>query len=441
MAGGRLAFVTLAITTVFSNCGGGGGSSSVPSVAAPTPVPLVAHPAFASDSYVDSIGINTHYSQANYPQASYGTINTLLIGSGIRHVRDSAFAVNVRPDVCSNDVTLGNAGLRFDFITSLGMTAADINAWNACVGPIATEFEPYNEYDLTHPSSDPNWPATAQSFQQTLYSTIKGNAATSNVLVLAPSLTTQSAEQMVGSLTSVLDSGNVHGYFAGFQPETGGFGAGGYGSLSYNLANARIVSGPKPIEVTETDYATSPTITNDVDYATQAKYLPRSLFYQLANGVTRTYLYELVDEPGAQPQTFADAGIVDVNYAPKPAYGVMKNMIGLLADPGASFAPTPLTFGLGGNTADVQTVVLEKRTHEYDVAIWIGEQSYDPNAKKSTGVASRQLTYVSPTIPNSATLFTFDPATGNMASNGLATGRNIPVTVSDSVAILRLTLP
>ena len=40
----------------------------------------------------------------------------------------------------------------------------------------------------------------------------------------------------MGDLSSDLDEGNVHEYFAGHAPETRGYGAGGYGSIVYDLA-------------------------------------------------------------------------------------------------------------------------------------------------------------------------------------------------------------
>ncbi|GAC1595536.1 MAG: hypothetical protein NVS3B28_26740 [Candidatus Velthaea sp.] len=400
-------------------------------------MPLTSRQAIAADAFVDSIGINTHYGQQNYVVADFPRLNSLILQSGVRHIRDSAYIAGTQPAACANAATLGASGIRFDFITSLGMTPADINAWNACVGQAVDRFEPYNEYDLFH-GNDPDWPSTSRAFQKTLYDTIKANPSTNGVRVLGPALTSGDAETLVGPLPNFLDEGNVHGFFAGFSPENTGFGANGYGSLEYNLVGPRLIAGTKPLVVTETGYSTA-NIKNSVDIPTQAKYLQRVFFYQITHGVTRTYMYELNDEPETLVN-FANDGLIDTAGTPKPSYVNLKNTIGLLADAGSAVPTDTLTYGIDGDNTDVQTTLLQKRNGDYYMAIWIAAPSYDTNALKVLPVPTRNVKLVLPYAPTSATVYSFD-ARGNMSSVGVSPAQSLPLTISDTVEIVRFPRP
>ena len=58
-------------------------------------------------------------------------------------------------------------------------------------------------------------------------------------------------------------------------------------------------------------------------------------------GEKRTYTYELIDEFDDPGKTNAEAnfGLLRRDWTPKPAFAAMKNLLGLLSDPGPAFTP------------------------------------------------------------------------------------------------------
>ena len=73
-------------------------------------------------------------------------------------------------------------------------------------------------------------------------------------------------------------------------------------------------------------------------------YTPRVLLDHYLRGEKRVYTYELVDEfddPGlTDPE--AHFGLLHRDFTPKPAFSAMKNLLGLLNDPGPAFTPTSI---------------------------------------------------------------------------------------------------
>jgi hypothetical protein len=343
------------------------------------PVILVEH-ARAASQFTDSIGINVHLS---YRTTGYGNtrrLTALLKQLGVRHLRDGMTLGQT--DVCRDDRALAADGFRFTYITQANPTASQLMSWASCVGPAIEAFEGLNEYDISHPASDTNWAATVRSSQQDLYRSVKGTPKLAAFAVIGPSLTSEAAFRTVGDLSPDLDAGNMHDYFANHEPETGGWGLGGYGSIAYNMRVARAVDPAKPIESTETGYGTD-RAERTVDDVAQATYLPRLLLQHFADGVPRTFDYELLDEGGAP---FDHYGIVGADLSPKPAYTALASMISVLRDTAGSFSTGTLRYSIDGESADVHHVLLQKRDGRYELALWIAANSYDPTARRSRDV-------------------------------------------------------
>ena len=101
-----------------------------------------------------------------------------------------------------------------------------------------------------------------------------------------------------GNLSSLINFGNTHDYFATFNPETPPYGGsfyncGGYGSMQFDMCLAQMVAVNEPVVSTETGYASGVGLSD----AIIGRYELRILFESFRLGIVRTFLYELIDDP------------------------------------------------------------------------------------------------------------------------------------------------
>src|SRR6185312_15811656 len=99
------------------------------------------------------------------------------------------------------------------------------------------------------------WVDKTVTNQQDVYTAMKGNASTKNIPVFSPSLTNINDAATMGkqeeSFTQFI---NLHTYPGARNPETGGWGANGYGSMAWALTYMATPQGypSQPAVVTET---------------------------------------------------------------------------------------------------------------------------------------------------------------------------------------------
>jgi hypothetical protein len=381
-------------------------------------------------NFVESVGVNVHL---GYYWTLYGNnftaVQNLLTGLGVRYVRDG-----MSPgwtNLCSEFSQLGSLGIHADFIVGSWMSPTDLTAWDSCTGRTADAYEGLNEWDISHPASDANWPQTDASVQQWLYSTVK---ATRPVTVIAPSLTSESAYAALGSVAATSDVGNTHVYFAARNPGTAGWGGGDsfgvYGALSYDIAIARQTTGTKPMYATETGYGdTSDTVY--VPPATKARYTLRTLLEAWNARVARTYLYELVDEGGGY---FGSYGLTDANGNVKPAYVAVKNLLAHLSDPGTPIVLGSLAYTLAA-PAQVHHALFQKRGGVFVLALWLEASEWDPNANVPIAVTPQATALTFGRVPSMLRTTSFDDG-GNVTTQTLVPAGVLTLNVGGSPILL-----
>jgi hypothetical protein len=337
-------------------------------------------------------------------------------------------------DVCRDDRALAADGMRFTYITSPNPTAAQLTSWASCTGAAIEAFEGLNEYDISHPPSDLNWAATVRSSQQALYHDVKATPGLAGLEVIGPSLTSEAAFRAVGDLSPDLDVGNMHDYFAAHEPETPGWGLGGYGSIPYNIRIARDVAPDKPIDSTETGYGTD-RADRTVDDTAQATYLPRLLLDQFAAGVPRTFDYELLDEGGAP---FGHYGIVNSDLSPKPAYIALASLIAVLRSGGRNAAAAgTLRYSIDGSDASLHHILLQKPDGGFMLALWLASSGYDSAKQQYYAPAPQPLTLTVATPLRSAALYAYGPD-WRLHRTALTVASPLRVTIGDRVTLVEL---
>jgi hypothetical protein len=384
-----------------------------------------------ANRFIDSMGINVHFSYHSTGYGDTGRVTDLLRQLGIRHLRDGVTLG--QDDICRTDRALARVGLRFTYITQADPTSAQLRAWASCIGPAVEAFEGINEYDISHPAFVEDWAATVRSSQRALYRAIKHTPLLASLPVVGPSLTSEAAFRAVGDLSSDFDDGNMHDYFSFHEPETPGWGLGGYGSLSYNVNAARITDPSKPIEATETGYGTDSS-GHAVDEVTQATYLPRLFLEQFAAGISRTFVYELVDEGDAP---YGHYGIVASNLIPKPAFVALSSLIGTLNDPSNHRVSGTLRYTIDGWDGDVRHLLLQKSDGRYELALWMSTANSDPLTHVFRPVAPEQIAIDIAMPVRSAIIYTYG---SDWQLHGRSMSIKVPlhIAVTDRVSLLEL---
>lgn len=407
------------------------GASPAPAEArAQTSPTAPAIPASSADAFVDSIGVNTHWTYPTYSQ-NREVLKAMLVNSGIRHIRDGMDAVNAS---ARNDIAdLYRAGIRATMILTpqFGVIPNSTYWSGAPPGQTLTvdnylknympngsveAVEMPNELDIFygsykwHPgdentlSADPSAPnyygAYGVAVTRDTWNTFRiHNSVLSGIRIIGPSVGVQVPSPFpAGSLYDYVDFGGFHPYPARANtwtyPQP-------YGTIeryywnsfqpSVNIARDPYGGNPvmftwyqppfsngtqsKPMAATETGYSTG--TAGGISANTYAKYIPRIFTEYFRNGIVRAYLYELVDESPDPSVSEGNDGLIYHNMVPKPAYTALSSLIRLLAEPGAAFATGSLSYSLSvqpsgayTRTAYVHELLLQKSSGDFFLLLW-----------------------------------------------------------------------
>jgi hypothetical protein len=432
----------------FLRLGGMAAASVVFAMVGPRQACAAVQRAKAADQFVNSIGVMTHQSYFNSAYGNFQAVSDKLVALGVRHARDSAVLstdADYNRKVYDRFKGLANRGVRYTLIVdprSLGLAdidSAKINAIVAHSGGALEAVEGPNEFDL---SGRADWADRLRAYQRSLYQSVK--ASSSPVPVLAPSLAYATNYDQLGDMSAYCDFGNTHPYPGGRNPGTSGWGSGGYGSLSWNIANARKVCGTKPIIATETGYHNVPGplgaySNTGVPEDVSGKYIPRLFLHYYDMGLPRVYAYEMVDLMGDPSKSDWQKhwGLLRSDYSAKPAYVALKRLIGLLSDPGPSFVPGSLDYSLSGDLTNVRQMLFQKRDGRFYLVLWQEVLGYNVDTDTYISVAPRPVTLRLSTPIFKAAVYEPNRQKTPLRSYSMPT--ELLLQVSDRIAVVRLT--
>ena len=396
----------------------------------------------SADAFVDSIGINTHFS---FPGSAYTspTAQTMLSQLGVRHIRDQIYNAGATTSAALYATSGVQTNIAVDYLGD-GVTPyvnALQNAWAESVeGPNEPDLTLRSYGGFTDSGTDVNNDFRAtRLFQNNLFTAVNANAATQNKPVLSPAMgfTIHSA-----FLAGTGFDGEALHYYppAGINPD--------YWRLTAAVAPASALIRPAgstmPTYMTETGYPTGNAAENHVSLAAQRKYLPRTLAEQFNRGVSRTYLYELADEGTSQTDKELSFGILNNNLTTKPSYTALQNMISLLKErtwnattkqwSALSFTPGSLDYSLTGDTAGVHQLLLQKSSGEFYLMLWNEALSYD--GVNDVAVPAKSVNVVFNTPIAGASRYSLDSAS---ALQTYMPTQTISISVPDEVVVLKLT--
>ena len=390
-----------------------------------------------AQTFVDSIGVNTHMSYFDRLYGNFDLLRQRLEESGIRHVRDGAV---LRNDAYNRTLfgrwrTLASFGVKFDMCFDPRGSVKEPNAEQISqllelTGGSVESIEGPNELDI---SKKPAWIDVAHNYQQALYTAGKPLPSAAGLQFIGPSMAFVKNAQRVGDISAYVTEGNLHTYASGGMPDD---------LYAKQAQQAIAMYGQKPLVVTETGYHNALNRQSGqapVSEAAGAKYIPRLFFQSFNAGIVRTFLYEFFDEASNPDLTNPEFhfGLVRFDGTEKPAFLAMRNMISILQDSSSGPpASGTLSYQINGKTDTLSHTLLRKRNGAYYLAIWQEVPSYDTATKTDLVVPDEKesISFQKP-VPH---VRLYDPLKSSTPVQTWNKVQKVDIEVPDRVLILEL---
>ena len=331
----------------------------------------------SASTFVSSIGVNVH---VGYSWGAYD--NLALVEDNLKYLGVTKLRGGLATSPEAQPIVEGLAkdGYKFDLVVPSGVPAGGAAA-------LQSYLESVKEFAASHPGSvialeglnevniqgfsynGSSSVSAAAQFQAVYYSAIKADAALKDIPVYNLSIGyNDSADYAnLGNMSGSTDYANSHAYVStGLTPET---------ALEQLLGNATSVTGGKPVVITETGYTTK----SDTPYVgasenVQAKSILNTLVDAYKDGVSTTYLYQLLDASASNDPTDPEShwGLFNADGTPKLAATAVHNLTTILADDGkGGHTPTAsLNYTLDNMPASGNSMVLGKSNGAYELVVW-----------------------------------------------------------------------
>lgn len=410
-----------------------------------------------ADRFVGSMGINVHLESSTAPYSNYTSVNAKLRLLGMRHIRDE---MNDTDGGFVGEIQeIGKMGYSLtglieggnDYPPSGKLNTDDVLSLIRGLEPTIDSVEGPNEPDgggFVYAGTP--YPQGAINEAEDLWRIVKGNPETAHLPVIAlsegsaPDVTQLSA--IAPPPVSHADYGNMHAYQGGD--------VGDNQLAGWYMPYARFLTGCGGLWTTEMGYHNNTRYLDDteqqgVSERASAIYLPIAFLSGFDRGVMRTFSYELIDEANDPDLTSGSGeghyGLLHYDFSPKPAFAAMRNLIALLAEPGAKrFEPGMLEVTFSGAPATLRYTLLQKSTGTFYLALWNDVSVYQTATSQAAGKDLHppevpvRLTFATPrafTVYAPNDLSGTNPAVGYTVST---TARSIELKVPAEVLLVRI---
>lgn len=401
----------------------------------------------SAQAFVDSIAVNAHtaYSSSS-AYASYGNSSLILDDLhylGVTTIRD---ALPTDPNATPVINALAAAGVTFDFVVSSDIPAsgaaglaqfiASLDSFVAKYPSSIVAIEGLNEANIQafsyHGSSSM---AAAAQFQKDLYTAIKADSHLGGVSVynLTLGLNDSAAYAKLGDLSKYSDYSTSHAYVATSTPEN-------YG-IQYGVNVAASSSSGNPSVITETGYTTLASYSGlGVDQLVQAKSILNSLVDAFKDGVSKTYLYELLDH-GSSSDPEGRFGLFNADGTPKLAATAVHNLTTILADDGTGgrTPTTALAYTINNLPTSGNSMVLAKSNGAYELVVWAEPQLWDDAKDKEISNPTTQAKVHLGSVHKTITIY--DPLNTSKPIAVYTNVQDFTLPVSDHPLVIEIDAP
>jgi len=399
----------------------------------------VSTPPFA-DRFADSVGVNVHMHYAGTLYTNFELVRARFAELGVRHLRDGLYDNGTTwQEYYDRHNALGAMGIKGLFtVAAPSVPEETLRNFPSRTSSSFEAYEATNEYDLTGGAA---WPSLLRQSLVQLHA-LREQPSLSKFPLYGPALSMSAAAfAALGNVSAYYDVANLHYYMAGRHPGTPGWGDGGYGSIDWNLAFARRYAPGKTIVTTETGYYDDPAIGDSAPPAIVGRYIPRLLLEQFRKGVTRSYIYELIDDPTPGVAGRSGFGLIGADGSSKPAFRAVAGLIRVFSDRGADVTRQSFTYTLEGGDTNVRQMAFQKRDGTLLLAVWIEAAGFDVGSRQMIAVPPQTVRISAPAgLPLARSYRWLED--GNVLEDTTAAGQaNLNVTVNDALTVLQFGSP
>jgi len=387
----------------------------------------------SADAFVDSIGVNIHLGYFDTTYSNYTSIvKPRLVELGVRHVRDICPSTD-QTEFQDRLLDLEQSGIR-SLLICTPRNLLSISNLTTVLHKLSNSVEMVEGPNETDQSGliykNRKYPFSTRLFQEELYANIKTTPELKHISVLMASIGNPELAPTLGTLKSA-DMANTHCYTGGTPP-----------GFRWNWYIDRCQTNFQgPVIVSETGYHTAVKQMDKlwirgVSETAAGKYTTRMLAEHFLRGVSRTYLYELLDERQRMDYSEANFGLVRANGDSKPAFYGIKNMILILADSGPGFDTTSLDYSVNADDQPVRHLLLQKRNGHFFLLLWINAESFSLRDRRDIAFEPRptRLVFSKPIAHARA----FLPLSGPNPVADFDAGTEFILRVPDQVVILEI---
>lgn len=344
-------------------------------------------PAAWADEFAATVGVNIHLHHTDTSYGDFEMVRARLAELGARHVRDGLVPTTWAPYYARHNA-LGDLGIKGTFIAAPDASLEELRTFPSKVSRSFEAYEAPNELDL---SGDAAWTATLRRTLTSLRQ-LQNIPEVRGYPVIGPSLTSESAFGALGDVSTFYDRSNLHNYFSGRHPGTDGWGSNGYGSIRWNIDLLRRYAPSRPVITTETGYWDDRAVRDSLPQDVVARYMPRLLLEQFRHGITRTFIYELLDDPTSGVAGRSGYGLVRADGSRKPAFSAVANLLRIMTDRGPRPEPQVFAYTLAGRRADLREMTFQKSDGSFLLALWLETPSYDLERRRAITVTPVPVT-------------------------------------------------
>jgi hypothetical protein len=389
-----------------------------------------------TSDFVSTLGVNTHIGSTGYNNPTQ--LDALLSYLGINNVRQSS---PIDSAGFNNIKALGQLGAKIDLIINGGgpvnLAGAMQNVHD--LAPYLNAVENVNEVNI--------WPISyggfsgvdaAVALQKDLYAAVRGDSALNGVPVYMFTIggADPAAFPSIGDLSAYTDYANIHSYPPhGLRPIF---------VIHAAIDGGRTDAPSKPVVITETGFYT----TNAVGWGglpetMQANYILGEVLDEASAGVSRTYLYDLIDD-GADPGLLNQEdhfGLFHFDGSPKLSAIALHNLTTILTDPGAAaatFTPTAFYFTAMGVPYNYtgNTMELDKSDGSHLIAVWNEEQLWNTDTQTTMPAIHYPVTVTLDSTYHS--VLVFDPTVGTAPVQTLTNVAQVSLDLVDHPYIIQV---
>jgi hypothetical protein len=390
--------------------------------------------------FLASLGVGVHMSYTDGAYANVAQAIEDLDYLGIHQLRDSVPMPtggipyrNYRDAIAA----MTKVGNRFAFTVGASQSIAVSLAQIAEI----EEAHPGSVVAIEGPNEINNHPpvyaglagdAAGKAFQRDLYAAVKANTVLSHLPVY---YFTGGDRVDLWDQKGLADYANGHPYpYRGEAP-----GPRIEGEFQSHFAM------PYPRVITEAGYFNRPGRPggDGVDDITQAKLTLDLLLSAFAQGVSRTYLYQLrsayPDKDGTN--TDAEYGLFNLDNSPKPVATAIHNVTTILADPGTAavgFEPEKLRYALLGMPPNGNSILLQRSAGVLVLVIWAEPTIWNENTRRPVLPPTATVTVNLGTTAQSVQVF--DPLVGSSPTQAYHYVRTLPIDVTDHPIVVKVVL-